>query len=609
VTDTRLTVLEIQLLATPQIKRGETQPLRGQKAWGLLAYLILSEVRNPSREHLAALLFGEAADPLRSLRWNLTELRHALGHEVIEAGQARLELPPDAVVDVDVLTRGTAHEALALNGLGRELLEGLDFSASPAFEAWLSHERHRLFGACCAALHEGTLDRLADGRPKDAIPLGRRLVELDPYDENFQESLIRAYAQSGESLKATEQLEACRRLLREELSRDPAESLRDAADEPPNATGAEPSVPLNIRHAARALLDAGNAAASAGAVDSALQSLRRAVTLAHDSSERELEARALFSLGSALVHGVRGRDEEGASLLGRAVTLAEELGLADLQAGAVRELSFVDALAGRYARCERRLAEAAAIAQSDGELSAVEAIRALAAADRGAHAAARAHAERGVELAEGVGDLRRTAFALTLGGRSQLLAGELEGARCTLERSLALVEETDWLAYSSWPQAWLAEVELAEGDVVAARQRMEGAFALACEFRDPCWEGMAGRGLGMIAEREGDFAGAMRRLEDARGRARRTTDCYAWVEGYALEGLAGVAVRAGSSRAAGLVEDLRALAARTGMRELAVRAFLYRAQLGDDAALETARVLAAEIENPALEARVLAAAE
>jgi hypothetical protein len=211
-------------------------------------------------------------------------------------------------------------------------------------------------------------------------------------------------------------------------------------------------------------------------------------------------------------------------------------------------------------------------------------------------------------LAQAAGDLRGTAFALTLGGRSRLLTGDLEGARTTLERSLALVRETDWLAYMSWPEAWLAEVELAMGDVDGARQRMERAFALACEFRDPCWEGVAGRGLGMIDEREGNVAAAMRRLEDARQRAGRTSDCYVWVEAYALEGMAQVAVRSGSSRASGLVEDLRTLAARTGMRELAVKAFLLRADLGDSKALETARMLAAEIENPALEAEVLATA-
>lgn len=37
------------------------------------------------------------------------------------------------------------------------------------------------------------------------------------------------------------------------------------------------------------------------------------------------------------------------------------------------------------------------------------------------------------------------------------------------------------------------------------------------------------------------------------------------------------------------------------MRELAVRAYLLRADLGDSSALESAQILAAEVENPALQ--------
>jgi hypothetical protein len=48
------------------------------------------------------------------------------------------------------------------------------------------------------------------------------------------------------------------------------------------------------------------------------------------------------------------------------------------------------------------------------------------------------------------------------------------------------------------------------------------------------------------------------------------------------------------------IESLAALAARTGMREFAVSANVCRGRLGDDAALTAARLLAAEIDNPAV---------
>jgi hypothetical protein len=40
------------------------------------------------------------------------------------------------------------------------------------------------------------------------------------------------------------------------------------------------------------------------------------------------------------------------------------------------------------------------------------------------------------------------------------------------------------------------------------------------------------------------------------------------------------------------------------MRELAVRAYLLRAELGDRSALDSAAILVAEVENPALRLRV-----
>lgn len=45
-----------------------------------------------------------------------------------------------------------------------------------------------------------------------------------------------------------------------------------------------------------------------------------------------------------------------------------------------------------------------------------------------------------------------------------------------------------------------------------------------------------------------------------------------------------------------------ALAARTGMRELAARAYLHRGRSGDGSALDAAQMLAAGTENPALAA-------
>ena len=61
----------------------------------------------PPREHLAELLFAAADDPLGSLRWNLAELRRALGAATLPHGSTELSLAPGTFVDVDALVRAT----------------------------------------------------------------------------------------------------------------------------------------------------------------------------------------------------------------------------------------------------------------------------------------------------------------------------------------------------------------------------------------------------------------------------------------------------------------------------------------------------------------------
>ncbi|MGH2744026.1 MAG: BTAD domain-containing putative transcriptional regulator [Thermoleophilaceae bacterium] len=596
--------LAIHLLGRPHLER-DGEPVarpRGHKAWGLVAYLLLSRVRNPSRERLAELLFTGADDPLGSLRWNLAELRRALGAATLPHGSTELALPPGTFVDVDALIRGTPQEAVAIPGLGRELLEGMEFGNSPAFETWLLIERRRLLGAAEAALHEASLDRLAAGEAAAAVGLAARLVELNPYDENFQELLVRSYAETGDREAANRQVSACLELFRAEHGRAPGTAVFRAAEARPPAR--VPAAGPAGKQAARARLEAGRSAINAGSFDPGVRSLARAAAEAKACGAHELEAESWLALGTALVHSARGRDEEGADALLRATSLAEERGLGDVAAAAHRELAYVDILQARYARCAQRLERAGALAESDEERAGVEAMLGLAAADTGAHERALAHLRRSVELAERAGSRQQASFSLSFVGRSHFLREELDDARAALERSLALARESKWVAFEPWPESWLAEADLAGGELPAGRERFEHAWALASELGDPCWEGAAGQGLGRLACLEGRVPTGLRLLEEARRRAGSFPDAYVWVEAYALAELASAAVEAGHRRARQWVEDLTSLTARTGMRELAVRAYVLRADLGDRNSLDSAAILVAEVENPALRGRI-----
>jgi hypothetical protein len=107
---------------------------------------------------------------------------------------------------------------------------------------------------------------------------------------------------------------------------------------------------------------------------------------------------------------------------------------------------------------------------------------------------------------------------------------------------------------------------------------------------------------GLVNVACGDGGAGRRWLDDAFARASRVTDPYEWVRGYVLDALAGLAIDRGDEDATEIVASLSTLAAQTGMRELLVRADLHRARLGEPGAADSARLLAAEIDNPLLHA-------
>jgi hypothetical protein len=71
-----------------------------------------------------------------------------------------------------------------------------------------------------------------------------------------------------------------------------------------------------------------------------------------------------------------------------------------------------------------------------------------------------------------------------------------------------------------------------------------------------------------------------------------------------LDSSARLAVESGAHDAPQIVDRLAELAERCGLRELVVRAHVHRGRLGVSRSLESARLLAAEIDNPALDALV-----
>jgi hypothetical protein len=202
--------------------------------------------------------------------------------------------------------------------------------------------------------------------------------------------------------------------------------------------------------------------------------------------------------------------------------------------------------------------------------------------DRADYDRAAARLTEAVKLSRVAADPRREAYALSMLGRVSFLVGDLDRAAGQLDASIALAERHPWLAFLPWPQAIRGEVELARGDPAGAARFLRQAFARACQLGDPCWEGMSAHGLALVAEATGDSERAFEILADARGRLNRLADPYVWLDCHVLDAQCELGRRHGHPDTAGWVAAMQELAARTGMRDFAIRSLRHGAALGNE---------------------------
>ena len=590
-------MVTVRLVGRPAIGgdgRPDRSP-RGRKAWAVLGYVLLAD-RPPSRRRLAELFFADTEDPLGALRWALSELRRALNAVDVLRGDP-VALGGDVVVDVHQLRRDDIDPA-ALLAMDGELLDGLHLPANPEFESWLLVERHRVSAAVEARLRQAAVALLAAGRAGEAVAYAAAAAARNPLEEGNHELLVRGLAMSGDRAAALRQAALGKDTLRRELGVTASDALRAAAYVSGRASMVQP---LGGRAAAASQIEAGRAAIVAGAVDAGLQCLRRAVADSARRRDTALQGRALAALGGALVHAARGRDEEGSVVLHEAIHLATEAGDRATAVTAHRELGFVEVQAGRRTTADSWLARARAMAETDEELASILGVRGMNSSDRGDYPAAFDDLRESIERAERCADDRQQAWSLSILARAHLLRAEHSQAAAALARSLDLVRRQRWMAFVPWPQALRAELDLHAGDLDGASEGFETAWALACQVGDPCWEGMAARGLGLLHAGRGDHAAATTWLVEAAVRCNRTPDRYQWIHAYVLDAAITTASSHGDEERAGaLVAVLAPLAARCEMREFVVRAEAHRYRLGSRAALSSARLLAADIDNPAL---------
>jgi predicted ATPase/DNA-binding SARP family transcriptional activator len=221
--------LDIRLLGPFDARVGSNPlpHLRTRKGQHLLSMLALRMGREVQREWLVDNLWPDS-DPDKgfyNLRRTLTDLRAAMGpaRRFMSAPTPHsLRLDGEGGVSVDA-----AHfENLILKGDGKSLEEAVGLYRGPLLEGWpeewLLSEREALQQACLKALNG--LAEGAAGRQDwpDAARWLKRLVALDPYQEEAQQKLMEALAHNGDHAAATLSYREFRLLLRRDLNIEPS---------------------------------------------------------------------------------------------------------------------------------------------------------------------------------------------------------------------------------------------------------------------------------------------------------------------------------------------------------------------------------------------------
>jgi len=193
-----------------------------------------------------------------------------------------------------------------------------------------------------AALHTATMQALVAGKGPLAASYARELVARAPLEESGHVLLVKSLAASGDVNGARDRVAACEQLFTSELGLKPSSAVSralrtEAAERPPG---------LSHKSSALTLLEAGTTAVDAGAIDAGIECLRQAVADAEASKDTQLYGKCQGVLGSALIHGIRGFDDEGSLALHSAVESAAEASDPATAATALMELGYVELLAG-----------------------------------------------------------------------------------------------------------------------------------------------------------------------------------------------------------------------------------------------------------------------
>ena len=234
--------ITIQLRGEVRLEVGGTRVegrLPGRLGRALLAFLVLNRHRPVTRDELMGALWPAAVprDPAATLSTLLSGIRRALGAELLQGrSELRLELPPDAIVDVEVAARALENARAALPAdpeqactAAQTALDIYESPLVPLFDApWLEEHRRGQEEDRLTALEVFAEAALAIGDDGPAAPSWPRASSWSSRRSAnpATRSSMRAHEARGNHAEALQAFERLRVLLRDELGSTPSPALR-----------------------------------------------------------------------------------------------------------------------------------------------------------------------------------------------------------------------------------------------------------------------------------------------------------------------------------------------------------------------------------------------
>ena len=204
----------------------------------LLAYLAVESDRPHRRETLAALLWPEQPEGVarNRLRHTLSSLRKTIGDRdavppflLVTRETVQFNCASDCWLDVHAFRtmieagRGLEEAVSLYRG---SFLEGFSVRGSPTFEDWALLVRERLERQAAAMLQRLVEESAGRGEHERACEYAWRWVELEPWQEEAHQQLMRVLALSDQRTTALAQYDVCRKTLRQEFGVEPSERTR-----------------------------------------------------------------------------------------------------------------------------------------------------------------------------------------------------------------------------------------------------------------------------------------------------------------------------------------------------------------------------------------------